>query len=171
MSVIFIRRSLLVLTGVFVLTELVVSRIQCMWHLIICDKRDFICDIRHKRFHTKVCSHRTMAKLKLWYLFLFYRPQTKFAKVKFSQVFVCPEGDSVQGVSVHRGSLSRGVSVQEGLSRGSLSGSLCQVDPLYSYVRAVPILLDCILVRWCFSLSPPLSVNGSYLGQQLVLNG
>ena len=31
---------------------------------------------------------------------VFYRPQTKFAKVMFSQVFVCPQGVSVREVSV-----------------------------------------------------------------------
>ena len=57
----------------------------------------------------------------------FYRPQTKFAKVMFSQVPVCPrEGGGLcpQGVSVHRRSLStgglclQGVSVQGSVSRG-----------------------------------------------------
>ena len=79
----------------------------------------------------------------------FYRPQTKFAKVMFSQVSVClqgggslsREGGLSRGVSVHgglclRGSLSGGVSVQDwslsgrSLSRGSLSkGGLCQGYP------------------------------------------
>ena len=76
-------------------------------------------------------------------LFTFYRPQMKFAKVMFSQVFVCRQGRgslSGEGVSVQRslsgGSLSRGVSVR-GVSvqgvlclgglcpGGSLSGGLC----------------------------------------------
>ena len=48
-----------------------------------------------------------------------YRPQTKFAKVMFSQVFVCPQGGSLS----RRGSLSRG----RVCLGGSLSeGSLCQ---------------------------------------------
>ena len=53
----------------------------------------------------------------------FYHPQTKFAKVMLSQVFVCPQS-----------CLSAGV--------GSLSGRF----PPYGYVRAVRILLECILV-------------------------
>ena len=50
----------------------------------------------------------------------FYRPQTEFAKVMFSQVFVCPQwGVSVQGLSVQWGSLSKGR-----LSGGSMSGGV-----------------------------------------------
>ena len=41
-----------------------------------------------------------------------YRPQTKFAKVMFSQVSVCPRGVSV---SVRGGLHPRGISVQGGL--------------------------------------------------------
>ena len=83
----------------------------------------------------------------------------KFAKVMFSQVFVCPqEGVSVQGVPVQGvsvqgvpvqgglcpgGSLSREVSVQGGLCPG---GSLSKRTP-YGNVRAVRILLECILVH------------------------
>ena len=55
-------------------------------------------------------------------------PQTKFAKVMFSQVFVCPQRDLSPGdlcpggVSVQGVSVQRWVSVQgESLSRGSLS--------------------------------------------------
>ena len=84
------------------------------------------------------------------YHLTFYHQQTKFAKVMFSQVSVCPQGGvsvSVQGFSVPGGymskgglcsglypgrSLTRGISVQGGLCpRGSLSkgvsvqGSLC----------------------------------------------
>ena len=69
----------------------------------------------------------------------YYRRHTKFAKVMFSRMFVCPQGvgGPVQGGSLFRGflsrgSLPRGVSVQGGLcpggslSRGSLSmGGLC----------------------------------------------
>ena len=57
-----------------------------------------------------------------------YRPQTKFSKVMFSQVFDCPR---------------RGVSV-------SVGGGLCQGDPPppYGNRRAVRILLECILVHW-----------------------
>ena len=45
-----------------------------------------------------------------------YRPQTKFAKVTFSQVFICPQGEWAGG-----GSLSGGISVQEGLCPGGVS--------------------------------------------------
>ena len=68
----------------------------------------------------------------------YYRPQTKFAKVMFSQVFACPRGVSVSvmgrgrlcpgevsfwgglcpGGSLSRGSLSRRVCVQGGLCQG-----------------------------------------------------
>ena len=91
---------------------------------------------------------------------------------------LCPRGSlsrkvSVQwvfewGVSVWWGSLSMGISVLGGLSRGSLSigglcwgvsvggslsmGGLCQGDPqpLFGYVRAVHIVLECILVFFFF---------------------
>ena len=82
----------------------------------------------------------------------YYRPQTKFAKVMFSQLFACPRGVSVSvlgGDSVRGCPLSRGVSIQGrsllgglcpggSLSRGSLSrrvcvqGGLCQGDSLDS---------------------------------------
>ena len=42
-----------------------------------------------------------------------YRPQTKFVKVMFSQVFVCPH----RGLCPRVGSLSRGVSMQGSLFR------------------------------------------------------
>ena len=65
---------------------------------------------------------------------IYYRPQTKFAKVMFSQVFVCTRGGSLSGGSLSSWSLSGGgicpgwgVSVQVG---GSLSkGVLCQGYP------------------------------------------
>ena len=57
-----------------------------------------------------------------------YRPQTKFAKVMFSQLFVCPQGGGSRSLSrgcLHPGgslsgggSLSSGVSVQGGVSGG-----------------------------------------------------
>ena len=67
-----------------------------------------------------------------------YPPQTKFAKVMFSQVFVCPQGG-----------LCEGVSVKEGVCpRGSLcSGGPCQGEPRYGYVRVVHILLEGVLVK------------------------
>ena len=63
------------------------------------------------------------------------------------------------------GSLSRGggggVSVLGwgSLSRGSLSSAgLCQGDPLYGNVRAVPILLECILVS-CYVTTVSVNQN------------
>ena len=71
----------------------------------------------------KAHSHR--AKAKIFFdvcrvFFDFYRPQTKIAKVMFSQASVCPGGVS-QSLS-WGGSLSRGIFSQGGLSGGSLSG-------------------------------------------------
>ena len=46
-----------------------------------------------------------------------YRPQTKFAKVMFSQVFVCPQGRGLHLGGLHPGGGSasrRGVCIQEG---------------------------------------------------------
>ena len=65
-----------------------------------------------------------------------YRSQTKFVKVMFSQVFVCPQvGVLCPGVS-----LSGGVSVQGGVS----------VRKTSVWLRAaVRILLECILVSEC----------------------
>ena len=71
-----------------------------------------------------------------------YRPQTKFAKVMFSQVFVCPQGGLCPVGSLSVGPPPSGVSV-EGVSVG---GSLSRRPPPYGYVRAVRILLECILV-------------------------
>ena len=64
----------------------------------------------------------------------YYHPQTKFAKVMFLQVFVCPQGEG----GLHAG--------------GSASGWVCiQGDPhwiLWDTVNkwAVCIILECILV-------------------------
>ena len=52
----------------------------------------------------------------------------------------CPEGSSVQGVSVQKGVSVQGISVQEG---GSLSGRF----PPDGREQAVGIQLECILVR------------------------
>ena len=59
-----------------------------------------------------------------------------------------PVCDSVHGGSLSRGgALSRrGLSLGESLSRGSLSRGVCQRDPPDGNVRAVRILLECILV-------------------------
>ena len=75
-------------------------------------------------------------------LFLnFYRPQTKFAKVMFLQVSVCPQGvlsqHALQVVS------------QQALWRGdacSREGGLVET-PGWLLLRAVRILLECILVN------------------------
>ena len=103
--------------------------------------------------------------------FDFYRTQTKFAKVMFSQVFVCPQGWSrslSRGGSPSSGwggeSPSRGVSVQGCLcpEGGSLPGEGVPVQgglretppdrdpPPYSNERVVHILLKYILVLLLF---------------------
>ena len=101
-----------------------------------------------------------------------YNPQTKFAKVMFSQVFVCPQGGvSVQGRSLSRGVSVRGVSVQGGFSvqgggglcpgrslsglcpGGSLSGGSVSGRPAYGNEWAVHILLECILVYHCLNVT------------------
>ena len=59
---------------------------------------------------------------------------------------LCPGG------SLSRRSLSRGVSVQGSLGPGgSLSRGVCPGRPPYSNVRAVCILLECILVNFYFN--------------------
>ena len=99
----------------------------------------------------------------------FYRLQTNFAKVMFSQVFVCPQGWSLlsrevsvqrgisaqkqvsvqgrclcsEGVSVQRECLSRQVCVQGGLcTRGFCPGGLCPRRPLSKGVsdRETPLI-------------------------------
>ena len=76
-----------------------------------------------------------------------YHPQTKFAKVMFSQVSVCPRGASVQGWSLSRGGLVQGVSVSGSLSRRFLSRRHLPPPARYGNVRVVRILLECILVN------------------------
>ena len=75
-----------------------------------------------------------------------YHPQAKFAKVMFSQVFVCPWGRSrslSREVSAHWESLSRGSqSGGRSLSRGSLSK-----EKKVGKELAVRILLESILVE------------------------
>ena len=103
----------------------------------------------------------------------YYRPQTKFVKVMFSQVSVCPQGgglglclgspslggrgglcpgDLCSGGSLLRwGSLSRGIFVLRGLSGGfsvkggSLSEGSLSRGSLYGNEWVVRILLKCIL--------------------------
>ena len=82
-------------------------------------------------------SNRNAQRTDLAFQKFCYRPQTKFAKVMFSQVFVCPKGRGVSVVSVQGGLCPRrslsgvffgGVSVQGGsLSRQGVSvqGDLC----------------------------------------------
>ena len=88
-----------------------------------------------------------------------HRPQTKFAKVLFSQVSVCLQrGVSVQG-GICTGGLCLGCLCPGGLCPGGLwlgglcPGDLCPggVSVKDGYVRAVHILLECILV--CLSYS------------------
>ena len=60
--------------------------------------------------------HPQCAKLDL----VHYRPQTKFAKVMFSQVFVCQQGRGLHLGGLHPGGGSasrRGVCIQGGLGR------------------------------------------------------
>ena len=72
---------------------------------------------------------------------------------------LCPWGFSVQGVSFQTGSLSKvgaggGASVCQG-------GILCQGDPLCCNMRAVRILLECILVLMLCSYYPtPRPIKG-----------
>ena len=55
-----------------------------------------------------------------------YRPQTKFAKVLFSQVFICPQGRVFVQGGLCPGGLCPRVSVQGGLCSGCLCpGGLC----------------------------------------------
>ena len=53
-----------------------------------------------------------------------YRPQTKFARVMFSQVFVCPRGAGGGSRSLSRGSLSWGISIQVSVQGVSVLGDL-----------------------------------------------
>ena len=53
----------------------------------------------------------------------------------FSQVSVCPQGEGFRSLS---GASVWGVSFQ---------GGFCQGNPLYSYVWAIQILIECILVK------------------------
>ena len=98
-----------------------------------------------------------------------YRPQTKFAKIMFSQVFVCPrEGCLCPGGSLSRRglcpgtSLSKRVSVQRGLCLGGLclgGRSLGSVQGVYIQgvsVREIPI--------WqCAGSTHPTGMHSSFL--------
>ena len=75
---------------------------------------------------------------------IYYRPQTKFAKVMFSQVFVCTRGGSLSGGSLSRWSLSGG-GICPGWGVSVQGGSLSRIPP-YSNERVVRILLECILI-------------------------
>ena len=72
----------------------------------------------------------------IWaYLICFYRPETKFAKVMFLQVSVCPQGEGVRGGGV-------------GDRGGGVCGmhAPCQILRDMVNERTVRILLECILV-------------------------
>ena len=71
----------------------------------------------------------------------FYRSQTKFAKVMFSQVFVCPQGGLCPGGSLSMESLSRGSLSRESLSRGLCLGGGGSVS------RGVSVLVQGSLSR------------------------
>ena len=81
-----------------------------------------------------------------------YRPQTQFAKVMFSQVFVCPQGE---GLGLRpEGDLCQGDTPQtetpctETPPRQRPPPG--QRPPLYGNGWAVRILLECILVVWAY---------------------
>ena len=127
----------------------------------------------------------------------YYRPQTKFAKVMFSQVSVCPQGSlslcpggspsqgdlHPGGVSVRGGlcpgglclggSLSSRVYVHEGLcpgGEGSLSrGSLSWKPLRYCKERSVRILLECILVRCYFTIEWRITVTNINLPHYIMV--
>ena len=77
----------------------------------------------------------------------YYRPQ---GNVLYLSVILFTGGGLCPGGSLPKGSLSRGVSDQVwGLCPEGLlcpGGGLCQGDLPYGYVRAVRILVECILV-------------------------
>ena len=101
----------------------------------------------------------------------FYRPPTKFAKVMFSQVSVCPQGGVYPsmywagGVSQHAlgrgvfpGGLSLGVVCLGGVYRGGIWGTPQtrgrhppQILRDTVNKRAVRIPLEFILVKWTFN--------------------
>ena len=65
----------------------------------------------------------------------YYRPQTKFAMVMFSQVLVCPQGALCPGGSLSRGSLSRG-SMSRGVSVREISPCTVKSGRCTSYWNA-----------------------------------
>ena len=81
----------------------------------------------------------------------YYRPQTKFAKVMFLQVSVCPRGGghAWQGTCVMWGVHGRGHAWQGGGVRGRRGVHGEGRDTFNE--RAVRILLECILVK-CINL-------------------
>ena len=96
----------------------------------------------------------------------FYRPQTKFAKVMFSQVSVCPQvgsqslskGVSIWGVCLGGGGLCPGglclgclclgvsLSRRGSVHRVSVRETPRRETPLYDNKWAVRILLECIFI-------------------------
>ena len=98
----------------------------------------------------------------------FYRPQTKFAKVMFSQVSVCPQGgisQHVLGTGVYPSMHWAGVVSTRGVSAWGCIPERCypgegiwgtppdQRQILWDTVnkRAVRIPMECILVKWTFN--------------------
>ena len=79
---------------------------------------------------------------------IYYRPQTKFAKVMFSQVFVCTRGGSLEDLCPGGLCLGGGI-CPGGLCPGwgvSVQGGSLSRRPPYSNERVVRILLECILI-------------------------
>ena len=107
---------------------------------------------------------RCQNKLPLGSVLIYYRPQQSCGKVMFLHLSV---------ILFTGGSLSRGVSVWWTLCPGGLcpGGSLSGRPLLYGYVRAVRILLECILVGICVCLDLCVcSVNAPLLGNYLSQN-
>ena len=103
----------------------------------------FSCYIETLRFSLTSCSC----------LLEFYRPQTKFTKVMFLQVSVCPHGGRawlLQGG--HAWLLPRGVGVRGffwgGMHGFFLGGGMRRIRRDTVNERAVRILLECILVSY-----------------------
>ena len=89
----------------------------------------------------------------------FYRPQTKFAKVMFSQVSVCPQGGVSQHVLGRAGVYLGRVSAWGCIPRRCYPGEgICGTPPDQRQIlrdtvnkQAVRIPMECILVKWTFN--------------------
>ena len=101
-----------------------------------------------------------------------YRPQTKFAKVMFSLVVVCPQGG---GGSVHKGvsvgesllgglclggCLSRGVSVPGSLSGGLCPRGLCAGGSMSGGISVQGVSVQGVSVQGSLSRGIFITVNG-----------